>query len=185
MASRFAHIQDEPTLRASWRRLARRLHPDANPGDPAAEETFKQAHASFVRALKRIRTGVAEVRATVAEAPLSCRSCGDRFDHGLECHRCGVPLHRTGDAVAPIQDPRIDEFVAALYRTPRFDLSGIPSETWSRMAAVWLLVFGLVHLRIGMVPTGIMMLAFAGFTFAVELHHRMRRGRLNTLLSSR
>ena len=178
----FAHLHDEDTLRAAWRRVARRLHPDANPGDPSAEDRFKAAHRDFQRALRRIRTGrTDEVRAQVAEAPLCCAGCGDAFDLGDECPRCGIALHRRGEA-ASHHDARVDAFVEALHRPPRFDLSGISSDTWARAAAAGLLLFGLVHLKIGMIGTGVMMLGFAAFTFAAEAHQRYRRLRLDQLL---
>src|ERR671939_1313816 len=37
--------QDE--IRRSYRRLARKYHPDANPGDPSAEERFKEIQQAY------------------------------------------------------------------------------------------------------------------------------------------
>lgn len=38
---------DAETIKKSYRRLARKLHPDANPGDPEAEERFKQITRAY------------------------------------------------------------------------------------------------------------------------------------------
>jgi hypothetical protein len=38
---------DIATLRAAWKRIARESHPDRNPGDPAAEQRFKDASAAW------------------------------------------------------------------------------------------------------------------------------------------
>ncbi len=38
---------DEKQLKAAYRRLARKYHPDVNKGDPAAEEKFKQVSEAF------------------------------------------------------------------------------------------------------------------------------------------
>jgi len=34
-------------VRAAYRRLARKFHPDLNPGDPTAEENFKDVQAAY------------------------------------------------------------------------------------------------------------------------------------------
>src|SRR6202035_3390660 len=38
---------DEATIKKSFRRLARKLHPDVNRHDPQAEEKFKEAAAAY------------------------------------------------------------------------------------------------------------------------------------------
>lgn len=38
---------DLATIRAAWKRLARQTHPDRNPGDPRAEQRFKDASAAW------------------------------------------------------------------------------------------------------------------------------------------
>src|SRR4051794_41501109 len=38
---------DEATIKKSFRRLARELHPDVNAHDPEAEEKFKEAAAAY------------------------------------------------------------------------------------------------------------------------------------------
>jgi DnaJ-class molecular chaperone len=57
-------------IRAAYRKLARKLHPDLNPGDKAAEERFKQvagAHDLLGDAEKRARFDRGEIDASGAE----------------------------------------------------------------------------------------------------------------------
>ena len=59
-------------IRSAYRRLARKLHPDLNPGDRAAEEKFKQMSAAndlLGDPEKRARFDRGEIDATGAERP--------------------------------------------------------------------------------------------------------------------
>ena len=38
---------DEETIRKTYRQLARRYHPDVNPGDKAAEDKFKEISRAY------------------------------------------------------------------------------------------------------------------------------------------
>lgn len=59
-------------VRKAWRKLAKNLHPDLNPGDKAAEDRFKRAQAAFDilgDADKRGRYDRGEIDATGAARP--------------------------------------------------------------------------------------------------------------------
>ena len=59
-------------IQSAYRKLAKKLHPDLNPGDKAAEEKFKEVAAAYDLlgdAEKRKRFDNGEIDATGAERP--------------------------------------------------------------------------------------------------------------------
>src|SRR2546423_1619206 len=62
----------QDAVRAAYRRLAKKLHPDLNPGDRAAEEKFKAISAAYDLLSdpeKRARFDRGEIDASGAERP--------------------------------------------------------------------------------------------------------------------
>ena len=43
---------DEATIKKAYRQLAKKYHPDANPGDKTAEEKFKEVQAAYQAIVK-------------------------------------------------------------------------------------------------------------------------------------
>ena len=61
-----------PDIQKAYRKLAKKLHPDLNPGDKAAEEKFKEVAGAYdllADAEKRKRFDAGEIDATGAERP--------------------------------------------------------------------------------------------------------------------
>ena len=85
-------------IRTAWRALARKWHPDRNPGNAEAEQTFKSCSAAWntLSDLERRQAydrewdqQEAERAARARMAP--CESCGEPAVYGLRfCLRCGI-----------------------------------------------------------------------------------------------
>lgn len=169
----FAHVLDERTLRRLWRDLARRHHPDANPGDTRAEERFKRLEALRRRALARIQGRPWKSKRVTPPAPLRCAACGDGFTCGTECPRCDVPLHaRELDAPTPT-DPRVDAMITALEAPRAEPIFELAPEARLPLAAGVLFGLGLIQWRFGLVPLALLSVAFAFAavaTIALERH---------------
>jgi DnaJ domain len=59
---------DPPALRARWKELAKRFHPDANGGDREAEEKLKDVNRAYSLLRQRLGTGPAAPAAAAAGA---------------------------------------------------------------------------------------------------------------------
>lgn len=157
----FAEVLDERTLRRMWRELARRHHPDANPGDPRAEERFKRLEGLRRRALARIQGRPWKRKTVTPPAPLRCVRCGDGFTCGSECPRCGIGLvDRNSDAVDPV-DPRVEAMLSTL-ETPRPEpIFELAPEARLPLAAGLLFGLGLMQWRVGLLGLATLSVLFA------------------------
>ena len=67
-----APVASAADIQKAYRKLAKKLHPDLNPGDKAAEEKFKEVAGAYdllADAEKRKRFDAGEIDATGAERP--------------------------------------------------------------------------------------------------------------------
>jgi DnaJ-class molecular chaperone len=101
--------QDE--IRAAYRKLAKQLHPDLNPGDSKAEEKFKSVSVAYDLLSdpdKRARFDRGEIDASGAERPRE-RYYRDFQDAGAEQH-----AYSTGAGFADL-----DDVLSGLFRSER------------------------------------------------------------------
>ena len=95
--------QDE--IRKAYRELAKKLHPDLNPGDRQAEEKFKQISAAYDLlgdAEKRARFDRGEIDAAAEDCDVRRRNAGNAAEQHtaaavllLEATRADVRCHPT------------------------------------------------------------------------------------------
>jgi molecular chaperone DnaJ len=99
-----AHGATESDIKRAYRRLARRFHPDINPGDRTAEARFKQILDAYETLIDPDRRSRYEAGQT-AEAPASARSSG--FE-GFDFSRRGADDHSAtfGDLFAEVLSER-------------------------------------------------------------------------------
>lgn len=99
-------------IRAAYRRLAKKLHPDLNPGDRKAEEEFKKVSAAYAvlgDAKTRERFDRGEIDATGAEAPQ--RSWYRDF---ADAGRGGADRYNTAHDFADFVD--VDDILGEMFR---------------------------------------------------------------------
>ena len=61
-------------IKRAYRRLARRYHPDYNPGDPESEERFKEVVAAYEVLSDRRKRAAYDARVRIAETPTTHRT---------------------------------------------------------------------------------------------------------------
>ena len=64
---RVARDATPDTIRKAYRRLARKFHPDVNPGDAVSEDRFKEIQEAYDVLSDQHFRGLEEQRAVVAE----------------------------------------------------------------------------------------------------------------------
>lgn len=163
----FADVTDEQTLHLRWRKLARRHHPDANPGDLQAEERFKRLQVLHRRARARLQGASRRSERPPSTcpapppAPLRCDGCGDGFTLGDACPRCRLPLVDASARRHQVHDVRVDELIRALEAAPREPLFELAPEARVPLVGVALVFLAAVQWRAGIPGLAVMSLSFA------------------------
>jgi DnaJ domain len=113
----YAALELDPTatgddVRRAYRRLARSLHPDANPGDAAAAERFRrvaEAHAVLADPIRRARYDVVHGHAG-AVGPRAVRQGPAPTGNTAVRGPAARPMHRPREATEPPMRPAVDEW---------------------------------------------------------------------------
>ena len=114
----YAVLELDPTastddIRRAYRRLARALHPDANPGDAAAAERFRRvadAHAVLSDPLRRARYDVVRGPTPSRSGPRAVRQGPAPSGNAAVRGPAARPTHQPRDAAPPRSRPETDEW---------------------------------------------------------------------------
>jgi hypothetical protein len=163
-------------VRAAFRRLALRHHPDRNPDDPEAAERFKQILGAYRAALRGPRVASA-ARAPTAAGPrpdrYGCACCGDTFPFPERCPRCGLELYdRHEGAVREAHDPRVEAWVSRMEAKPVREEHDAPVglPTPGLLAGGFLLGGGTIWTLGGPLAPAMLFAGFALYVAITEAH---------------
>jgi hypothetical protein len=177
-----AKASDEQALRAAFRAMALRHHPDRNPDDPTATERFKRVMRAYHEALRQLRGERPVTRRPAHEESQGryrCTGCGDRFVVDASCPRCEIAVQDTlggVEASKPRRAVRLDAWADALEargpRTPWIDFGKTrhaPMVIAAGFFAAAVLVYGM-----GPLLPAVMCGMFGAWVAAMEAHARLR-----------
>jgi hypothetical protein len=100
-------------IRRAYRRLARALHPDAKPGDPAAAERFRRvadAHAALADPIRRARYDAVHAPPRVSSGPRPVRKAPAPSGNTAVRGPAARPAHRPREVPPTEPRPEIDEW---------------------------------------------------------------------------
>lgn len=135
----------EDEIRRSYRKLVRKHHPDVNPGDPRAEERFKELQQAYETLTNPQKRGVRASRKQAGEPrPKAGRQTGGRAESSGNLSdllkRLGYqPKNRTDGAAGHLREMREEDVARILKRfgidaarASKIRVSFGDSANWSR-----------------------------------------------------